>query len=101
MTVVRGWRGRCLAQGNSPQAGGRLWLYQKTRERVKRTSCRHARGTRSSEVHVAVKYAIAEKWISEHMLHRCAQTMRQAVSGCDNVVEIVPVAFEGRGSLEE
>ena len=29
----------------------------KTRERVKRTACRHVRGTWGSEVHVAVNFA--------------------------------------------
>ena len=49
MTAVRGWRGRCLAQGNSPQAGGRLWLQQKIGKRLKRNSCRYVGGTRGSE----------------------------------------------------
>ena len=44
MTAVRGWRGRCLAPGNSPQAGGRLWLYPKTEKRLKLTSRCHVRG---------------------------------------------------------
>ena len=35
MTAGRGWRGRCLAQGKSPQAEGRLWLPQKTGNRVR------------------------------------------------------------------
>ena len=45
MTAVLCWRGRCLAQGKSPQAGGRTWLQQKAGEGFQRKSCRHVRGT--------------------------------------------------------
>jgi len=41
MTAVLCWRGRCLAQGKSPQAGGRSWLQQNAGERLKRKSCPH------------------------------------------------------------
>jgi hypothetical protein len=59
MTAVRCWRRRCLAQGKNLQAGGRSWLQQNAGERLRRTSCRHVRGTRGSDAFGAFLQAVA------------------------------------------